>query len=118
MAPELVEHYALVRAAELTQANGFDWFRIVARDLAHEERGGVGIGAGVGTGSYGRRSGIGVGVGGSVANVGGRDFYTARIEFLMGAHRQLQFLYMTQHVLRNHRHAMQHQYVFLDYDHR
>ena len=64
MPPEAVEDYALRRAAELTLENGYDWFRVVGRDITGEERGGVGIGAGFGTGSVGRRSSVGVGVGG------------------------------------------------------
>ncbi len=83
MPPEVVEDYALRRAAELTIQNGFDWFRVVARDLMHEERGGVSLGAGVGTGSYGRRSGVSVGVGGDFGKVGANDYFTARIEVLM-----------------------------------
>ena len=84
MAPGAVEDYALRRAAELTLANGYDWFRVVFRDLSHEERGGVSVGAGFGTGSYGRRGGVGVGVGGDVGKVGAQDYFTVRIEVLMG----------------------------------
>lgn len=85
MPPEIVEGYALRRAAELALANGYDWFRVVGRDLSREQRGGVSIGAGFGTGSYGRRGGASVGVGGNVGQVGARDYFTARIEVLMGA---------------------------------
>jgi len=86
--PDLVEDYALLRAAELTVENGYDWFRIVSRNLSGEERGGVGLGAGVGSGSYGRRGGVNVGVGGNFGNVGGREFYTARLEILCGSGEQ------------------------------
>ncbi len=85
MAPELVEDYALRRAAELTVQSGFDWFRVTGRDLVGEERGGVSIGTGVGTSSYGRRSSVGVGVGADLGRVGSRDFFTARMEILMGS---------------------------------
>lgn len=85
MPPEMVEDYALRRAAELALANGYDWFRVVGRDLAHEERGGASIGVGFGTGSYGRRGGASVGVGGNVGRVGANDYFTARIEVLMGS---------------------------------
>lgn len=84
MPPEVVEDYALRRAAELTLENGYDWFRVVGRDVSGEERGGVGIGAGFGTGSVGRRSGVGVGVGGNVGQVGAKTYFTVRIEVLMG----------------------------------
>lgn len=83
--PEVVEDYALLRAAELAVENGYDWFRIVGRALDEQEKGGVGIGAGVGTGSYGRRSGVSVGVGGDLGTVGAKRFYTARIEALFGS---------------------------------
>ena len=81
---EAVEDYALRRAAELARANGYDWFRVVGRSIDGEEKGGVGIGAGVGTGTYGRSSGVSVGVGGDLGRVGGKRFYTARMEVLMG----------------------------------
>lgn len=83
-APETVEDYAMLRAAELAVANGYDWFRVVGRSVDASEKGGVDIGAGFGTGSYGRRSGVSVGVGGDLGTVGGRVFYTARLEVLMG----------------------------------
>lgn len=84
MPPEMVEDYALRRAAELTVTNGYDWFRVIGLDLTEEERGGVSLGAGLGTGSYGRRGGVNVGVGGNVGRVGAKRYYTARLEVLMG----------------------------------
>ncbi|MEM8772375.1 MAG: hypothetical protein AAGD92_12055 [Pseudomonadota bacterium] len=84
MPPELVEDYALRRAAELAVADGYDWFRVADRSLSGEERGGVSLGAGVGGGNVGRRSGVGVGVGGNFGRVGAQDFFTARLEVLMG----------------------------------
>ncbi len=83
-APETVEDYAMLRAAELAVENGYDWFRVVGHTMDEQEKGGVGVGAGFGTGSYGRRSGVSVGVGGDLGTVGGRKFYTARLEVLMG----------------------------------
>lgn len=85
MSPEQVEDYALLRAAELALANDYDWFRVVGRDVTGEQRGGVGVGAGFGTGSYGRRSGVSVGVGGDLGTIGGRDYFTVRMEVLMGS---------------------------------
>ncbi len=85
---DVVEDYALLRAAELTLDNGYDWFRVVARDLNAEDRGGVGLGGGFGTGSYGGRGGVSVGVGGDLGTVGGRRFFTARLEILAGAGEQ------------------------------
>ncbi len=83
--PEVVEDYALLRAAELAVENGYDWFRVVGRSMDAEEKGGVGLGAGVGTGSYGRRSSVGVGVGGNLGTLGARKFYTVRMEVLFGS---------------------------------
>jgi hypothetical protein len=80
----VVEDYALLRAAEIALANGYDWFRVVGRSLDEEERGGVGVGAGVGGGSFGGRSGVSVGGGGVRGTIGGRRFYTSRLEALMG----------------------------------
>lgn len=84
MPPEMVEDYALRRAAELTLSDGYDWFRVVGRTMDGEERGGVSVGAGVGTGSYGRRGGVSVGVGGDVGRIGAQAYFTSRIEILMG----------------------------------
>lgn len=81
---EVVEDYALLRAAELAVENGYDWFRVVAGATNAEDKGGVGIGAGFGSGSVGRRSAVGVGVGGNLGTVGARRFFTTRLEVLMG----------------------------------
>lgn len=78
--PDTVEDFALLRAAELALAGGFDWFRVVGRSIDEQEKGGVGIGGGLGGG--GRN--VGVGVGGNLGTVGARKFYTARIEVIMG----------------------------------
>ncbi len=82
--PERVEDYALLRAAELALEGGYDWFRVVRRDLSGEEKGGVSLGAGLGTGSYGRSSGVSVGVGGNLGRIGSSQYYTARLEALFG----------------------------------
>ena len=84
MPPEQVEDYALLRAAELALANGYDWFRVVGRNVSGEQRGGVGVGAGLGSGSYGRRSAVGVGVSGDLGTIGGKDYFTVRMETLFG----------------------------------
>jgi len=78
-----VENLALRRAAELTLQEGYEWFRVVSRDLNGERRGGVSVGGGVGSGSIGRRSSVGVGVGGDFGRFGGSDFFVARLEILM-----------------------------------
>lgn len=78
--PNVVEDYALLRAAELAIENGYDWFRVVGRSMDQSEKGGVGLGAGFGGG--GRN--VGVGVGGNLGTVGAKKFYTAKIEALFG----------------------------------
>ena len=78
--PALVEDYALLRAAELAVDNGYDWFRVTSRSLDRQDKGGVGLGGGLGGG--GRN--VGVGVGGNFGTVGARKFYTARLEVLFG----------------------------------
>ena len=83
MPPEIVDDYALRRAAELTLDNGGDWFQIVSRDIQRERRGGVSLGAGLGTGSYGRRSSVGVGVGGDFGTVGAQDYFSVRMEIIV-----------------------------------
>ncbi|HXI88308.1 MAG TPA: hypothetical protein VNH64_12670 [Parvularculaceae bacterium] len=80
----VVEDYALLRAAELTVANGYDWFRVIARGTESQEKGGVGVGLGVGGASFGRRSSVGVGVGGDVGTIGARRFFTTHLEILTG----------------------------------
>lgn len=60
-ASETVKDYALLRAAELTIDNGFDWFQVVEREndgrvIDHSEPRvsvGVGIGGGRGCGGFG-----------------------------------------------------------------
>jgi hypothetical protein len=77
---DVVEDYALLRAADIALSNSYDWFRVVSRDVSRENKGGVGIGAGVGGG--GRN--VGVGVGGDLGTIGAKPFYTVRLEVLFG----------------------------------
>ncbi len=76
----VVEDYALLRAADLALEGGYDWFRVVGRSVEEDEKGGVGIGAGLGGGG---RS-VGGGVSGNLGNIGARKFYTARMEVIFG----------------------------------
>ena len=82
-----VADYALLRAADLALADGYDWFRVVDRYTAQSGEGGgprVSIGAGGGSGGY--RSGVGVGLGTSF-NLGGGPAVVQSIEVLMGKGR-------------------------------
>lgn len=77
-----VRDRALLRAAELSLARGFDWFTVVERfdDIAPPTRPRFSIG--VGSASFGRRSALGVG--GSTA-FGGEESFVAGLEIV--AHR-------------------------------
>jgi hypothetical protein len=90
-APGRVADYALLRAAELTLAQGHDWFEVVQRwtdgrlDSAGGLRPSVSIGAGSSSygGRYGsyRSSGVGVGVG---LNFSGPSPTSTTLEVVMG----------------------------------
>ena len=85
MTPSLVEDYALRRAAELTLQQNYDWFRVVGRDITGEERGGVSLGAGLGSGSYGAVGRCFCRCCGDLGRVGAQEFITIRMEILMGS---------------------------------
>ena len=90
-APGPVADYALLRAAELTTSQGYDWFEVTQRwtDGSPDSAGGMrpSVGIGYGGGSYrggGRRyssSGVGVGVG---LNFSGPSPTSTTLEVLMG----------------------------------
>jgi len=95
-APERqVADYALLRAAEITLRDGYDWFQVVDRfgGVAGSASSGprLSVGAGSSSGSgYGRYggygysgSGVGIGLGTSV-NLGGGPAYAHTIEILTG----------------------------------
>jgi hypothetical protein len=82
--PAQVEDYALLRAAEITLRDGFDWFQVAQ---AYGERSGADSGpqisVGGGGGSFGRHSGVGLGVGTSF-NLGGGPAYSRTLEVVLG----------------------------------
>ena len=90
-APGPVADYALLRAAELTTAQGYDWFEVTQSwtDGRPDSAGGVrpSLGVGYGSSSYGgrygdyRSSGVGVGVG---LNFNGPSATSTTLEVLMG----------------------------------
>jgi hypothetical protein len=90
-APAPVADLALRRAAELTEANGYDWFEVVQRytDGRPDSAGGVrpSLSVGAGSGRYSGRygsystSGVGVGVG---LNISGPSATTTTLEIVMG----------------------------------
>ena len=83
-----VMDYALVRAADLAIAEGYDWFRISDRFVSSTPGGygGPRISLGVGGADYGHSSAVGVGVG-TGFNLGGGDgggAAVATLEVFMG----------------------------------
>lgn len=81
--PEQVSDYALLRAAELTLADGYDWFRVADRFMEGRPDRGPRVGLGVGGGDFGGRSSVGLGLGTSF-NLGGGPSLATTIEVLMG----------------------------------
>jgi len=78
-----VENFALLRAAEMTLFNGYDWFAVASRrtgataDAPRDPS----VSVGIGTGSYGRSGGFSVGLGQTVS--GGGAAQESVIEVLM-----------------------------------
>jgi hypothetical protein len=81
---ETVQNYVLYRAAELTVANGYDYFRVVDRST-ESRSGGVTPGrVGVGVGGVGGGSGSGVGIGLSTFfGSGYPEYYAVFMDVLM-----------------------------------
>lgn len=83
-APEQVMDLALMRAAELTLANGYDWFRVAERAMRGVGGyGGPDLSLGFGGMSFGRHTATGVGVGTGFDLSGGPQIQ-ADLEILMG----------------------------------
>ena len=86
-APGPVADYALLRAAQLTTAQGYDWFEVTQRwtDGRPDSAGGLrpSVGVGYGSSRYGpyRSSGVGVGVG---LNFSGPSPTSTTLEVVMG----------------------------------
>jgi hypothetical protein len=78
-----VSDYVLLRAAQITLADGDDWFRVVDR-MGERDRGSGGeVSVGGGGASFGRGGGIGLGAGVSFP-LGGGPAITRSIEILLG----------------------------------
>lgn len=81
--PQHVSDLALLRAADLAVANGYDWFRVTDRFLQGRPDNGPRVGLGVGGADFGRRSSVGLGLGTSF-NLGGGPSVAATLEVMMG----------------------------------
>ena len=81
----LISDFALLRAAELTLAEGRSWFRVVNRGVEVRGGGGSGVSTSIGGGtSIGRGGGSYGGVGISFGGSPGASVYTATLEILTG----------------------------------
>jgi hypothetical protein len=78
-----VQDYALLRAADLALADGYDWFRVTDRITRQTGYGGSSLSVGFGGMSFGRHSATAVGVGTGVPLSGGSAL-TTTLEVLMG----------------------------------
>lgn len=82
--PNQVADYALLRAADLTLADGYDWFRVSDRDMRQAApNNGPRFSIGVGGASFGGHSGVGLGVNKSF-DAGGGASLAQSLEVVMG----------------------------------
>jgi len=81
--PQQVSDYALLRAADLAIADGYDWFKVADRFMEGRPDRSPRIGLGVGGADYGHRSSVGVGLGTSFS-LGGGPAVASTIEVVMG----------------------------------
>jgi opacity protein-like surface antigen len=78
-----VQDYALLRAADLALADGYDWFRVVDRGVSQTGYGGSSVSFGIGGASFGSHSATAVGVDTGFPLSGGAAL-AASLEVLMG----------------------------------
>ena len=81
--PSQVADYALLRAADLALADGYDWFRVSERFMAGEPDRSPRVSLGFGGGNYGWHSGASVGLGTSFST-GGGPTVASTLEVVMG----------------------------------
>lgn len=82
---ETVENYLLYHAAELTLANGSDYFIMTNSATSARGNSGGGLSLGLGGFGFGSHTGLGVGVGTSTGTGGGEKVeYTAQAEIVIG----------------------------------
>lgn len=80
---QYVSDLALLRAADIALAEGYDWFRVADRFMQGRPDRGPRVGLGLGGGDFGYRSGVGIGLGTSF-NLGGGPAVASTIEVMMG----------------------------------
>jgi hypothetical protein len=79
-----VSDYALLRAADLAIANGYDWFQVADRYMEGQPDNSPRVGFGFGGADYGHHSSVGVGVGVGSFSLGGGATVSSTIEVVMG----------------------------------
>lgn len=84
--PQVLQDYALLRAADVTLLNGREWFWVDRRSLDDApDRSGPSVGVGVGAGNWGRHTGVNVGVGVNIPlGAGGARARSATVEIRLG----------------------------------
>ncbi len=82
--PAQVEDYALLHAADLAVAEGYDWFRVTDRSTRQDGYSGASVSLGFGGASFGRHSATSVGVGAGGIPLSGGPALIASLEVLMG----------------------------------
>lgn len=82
---DTVQNYLIYRAAELTLANGYDYFVLAGQDAAAEPgvRNGPRTGISFGIGSFGGSSSFGLGIGTGIGGGGGGEDFRAQADVLM-----------------------------------
>ena len=80
---QYVMDLALLRAADLAIADGYDWFRVADRFVQGRPDNGPRLSLGVGGASFGRHSAVGVGVSNGIS-LGGGPSVASTIEVVMG----------------------------------
>lgn len=83
MPRDRVENFALLRAADVTLGQGYDWFRVVGRQGEVDRPKGPRLSLGTGGTSFGRNSAVGLGVGTSF-DLSGPPAQTLTLEVVMG----------------------------------
>lgn len=81
--PDQVADYALLRAAEITTASGYDWFLVVEQFTQGVAGRGPQLSVGGGSSSFGGRSAVGLGLGTSFDLSGGPQL-TRNLEIKLG----------------------------------
>lgn len=79
-----VDDYALLRAAQVTTAAGYDWFQVVGRFREGAAGRGPTLSLGGGSTSFGRGSAVGIGVGLGSIDLSGGPQVTTTLEIKLG----------------------------------